>query len=351
MDDKLKRDIKSFSYFELSEVLSGLGFKEYKAKQIFKWLSKGVICFDEMTDISKEHRKLLSEGFFISHIGIEKKQISRDGTVKYLFSLGDGELIEAVVMSYKHGYTLCLSTQVGCRMSCAFCATAKGGFKRNLSPGEMLSQIHTVEKDLHIKILNIVLMGMGEPLDNYDNVMIFLDIVCSPLGMDFSARHITVSTCGLVDKIYALSDKKLGLTLSISLHATTDDLRNEIMPVNKKFPIKKLIQASAHYAEKTGRRITFEYALINHKNDSEQDAKQLAQLVKNILCHVNLIPINEVCGSEYKRASNQSVERFKEILESYHIPVTVRRTLGSDIDASCGQLRAKKVNELIEKEV
>ncbi|MEE0061687.1 MAG: 23S rRNA (adenine(2503)-C(2))-methyltransferase RlmN, partial [Acutalibacteraceae bacterium] len=268
-----------------------------------------------------------------------------DGTIKYLFKLYDGEYIESVLMNYHHGYTLCISTQVGCKMGCTFCATGKSGFSRNLTPSEMLAQIQSAQVDNNIRISNIVLMGMGEPLDNFDNVIKFLSLVSSDKGINIGMRHITLSTCGVVPKMYELAKLKLQITLSVSLHAPNDEIRSRTMPINNKYGVNELIKACRDYAKITNRRITFEYAMIDGVNDSDECAKELAQLVKGMLCHVNLIPVNNVNGTAYQKSKKKRLVEFSNILEKNGVPSTIRRTLGSDIDASCGQLRRKKLSE------
>lgn len=340
--DKLK-DIKSFSYNELEIEMKALNLPQYRAKQIFSWLhEKGVENFDEMLNLPKTVRKTLSELYYISVATIEKKQVScYDSTVKYLFRMYDGEFVESVLMSYHHGYTICISTQVGCKMGCTFCATGKSGFSRNLTASEMLSQIQSAQKDNNIRISNIVLMGMGEPLDNFDNVIKFLSLVSDDNGMNIGMRHISLSTCGVVPKIYDLADLKLQITLSVSLHAPNDNIRSRTMPINRKYSVSELIKACKYYSAKTNRRITFEYAMISGVNDSDSCAEELAQLLKGMLCHINLIPVNNVTGSGYQKSNKKRLVDFSKILEKNGIPATVRRTLGSDIDASCGQLRRK----------
>ena len=341
-------DIKSLSIEELTKCVVELGHKPFRAKQIFKWLhEKSVTSFDEMLNIPNDIKVKLANLYYISVANIEKKQIScYDNTIKYLFKLYDGHYIESVLMKYHFGYTICISTQVGCRMGCTFCATGQNGFDRNLTAGEMISQIQVVQKDNNIRISNIVFMGMGEPLDNYDNIMRFFDLISSPDGLNIGMRHITVSTCGVVDKIYKLADAKLQITLSISLHAATNELRRTTMPINNRFPVEKLIEACKYYIEKTGRRLSFEYAMIKGVNDSYNDAMLLCELLKGMMCHVNLIPINETKGANYIKSDNENVQKFSAILIKNGITATVRRTLGSDIDASCGQLRGKKLDEL-----
>ena len=340
-----KTDIRSLTYEELSEKLSELNLPKFRTAQIYSWLyEKGVTSFDEMTNLSKDLRAVLSENFEIKNCRIDLKQVSKiDGTVKYLYELDEGEFVECVVMKYKYGYSVCISTQLGCKMGCKFCASAIGGFKRHLTPSEMLSEIYTAQKDLNIKISHIVLMGTGEPLDNYENVLRFLELVTDEKGLNISIRHISLSTCGIVPKIYELAEKQLGLTLSVSLHAPNNELRSKTMPVNDRWDIDELLKACRYYAEKTSRRISFEYAMIKGVNDSESCAKELAKRLKGMLCHINLIPVNNVRENAYLKSDNKSMKAFIDILEKNGLTVTVRRTLGSDIDASCGQLRAKKI--------
>lgn len=340
-----KTDIRSLTYEELSEKLSELNLPKFRTAQVYSWLyEKGVTSFDEMTNLSKDLRAVLSDNFEIKNCRIDLKQVSKlDGTVKYLYELDEGEFVECVVMKYKYGYSVCISTQLGCKMGCKFCASAIGGFKRHLTPSEMLSEIYTAQKDLSIKISHIVLMGTGEPLDNFDNVLRFLELVTDEKGLNISIRHISLSTCGIVPKIYELADRQLGLTLSVSLHAPNNELRSNTMPVNDKWSIEELLKACRYYTEKTSRRISFEYAMIKGVNDSESCAKELAKRLKGMLCHINLIPVNNVRENAYLKSDNKSMKAFIDILEKNGLTVTVRRTLGSDIDASCGQLRAKKI--------
>lgn len=340
-------DIKSLTVEEIAQSIKEYDMQAFRAKQIFKWLhEKSVESFDEMLNIPKSIRVKLADLYYISVAFIEKKQIScYDSTVKYLFRLNDGEYIEAVLMKYHFGYTLCVSTQVGCRMGCTFCATGQNGFTRHLTPSEMIAQIQTTQKDNDIRISNIVLMGMGEPLDNYDNVLKFFKLISSADGLNIGMRHITLSTCGVVDKIYKLADEKLQITLSISLHAPTNKLRKQTMPINNRFPVEELINACKYYFKTTGRRVSFEYAMINGLNDSDKCAMELVSLLKGMLCHINLIPVNETKGATYVKTDPKNVVRFCKLLEQNGITATVRRTLGSDIDASCGQLRGKKLQE------
>ena len=338
IEDKI--DIKSMFLEEIETDFLKYGFPRYKAKQVFKWLSKGASSFDEMSDLSIEHRKSLSDIYYISNISIEKKSISKiDGTIKYLFKLDDGEFIESVLMKYKHGYSICLSTQVGCRMGCKFCATGKSGFSRNLKASEILSQIILAQIDNNIRISNIVLMGMGEPLDNYDNVIRFLKLVSCEHGINIGLRHISLSTCGIVDRIYDLAKEKLPITFSVSLHAPNDNLRSITMPINNKWGIDDLIKACKDYIKETNRRISFEYAMIKGINDTDECARELSKRLYGMLCHVNLILVNEVHGNKYKKSGKERVENFVRILSQRGLNVTVRRKLGADIEASCGQLK------------
>lgn len=342
-----REDIKSKSLKVLQKELAEMGFQKYRAEQIYVWLQqKGVNSFSEMTNISAEMQIKLSEKYFIASAYILKKlESKKDETIKYLFRLFDGLTVESVLMKYKHGYSLCISTQVGCKMGCTFCATGKQGFNRNLLPGELIAQIQAAEKDISIRISNIVMMGMGEPLDNYENVLSFLEIIGSEKGMNIGMRHISLSTCGIVDKIYDLADKKLQITLSVSLHAPYDEIRSKTMPVNDRWNIAELLKACKYYTDKTGRRISFEYAMIKDVNDSDDCAKKLSQILKGIISHVNLIPVNEVSGALYKKSKLERQKIFINILQKMGITATVRRTLGSDIEASCGQLRQKYIKE------
>ncbi|MGN0468149.1 MAG: 23S rRNA (adenine(2503)-C(2))-methyltransferase RlmN [Acutalibacteraceae bacterium] len=340
-------DIRSMSLRQLQEEMEKLGEKKFVAAQIFSWLHKhGAKSFDEMTNISKNLREKLKKNYDFYDCTIEKKLISvYDETVKYLFKLHDGEFIESVVMKYKYGYTICVSSQVGCKMGCRFCASGIAGFIRNLLPSEILSQVYTAQRDLNIRISHIVMMGVGEPLDNFDNVMKFLSLVTDENGLNLSMRNISLSTCGVVSGIYKLLEKKLQLTLSVSLHAPNDEIRNRTMPVNQKWNIETLLKACRDYTKATSRRISFEYAMISGVNDSDDCAKELASKLKGMLCHVNLIPVNSVKERSYKRSDDERIRSFIKILEKNSINVTVRRTLGSDINASCGQLRRGQSNK------
>lgn len=335
-----KIDILSLREDELEREILNIGEKKFRTGQIYEWLHlKKTTSFDEMSNISVQFRSTLSEAFYIQSLNIARKlESSIDNTVKYLYELSDGEHIEAVVMNYKHGNSLCISSQVGCKMGCAFCASTIAGFKRNLSPSEMLLQLYTAQKDLGEKISSIVIMGIGEPLDNFDNILAFLDILSSEKGENMSLRHVSLSTCGLVDRIYELAKKRYGLTLSVSLHAASDEKRSEIMPINRTWNIEKLIAACKEYINATGRRISFEYAVIDGVNDSKQSAQALIGLLRGMNCHVNLIPINKIKERGFS-TSRKSVVIFQKFLEDGGLNATIRRTLGSDINAACGQLR------------
>ena len=337
---------------EVESVISSLNEKKFRAKQIFDWLQVfGAMNYDEMSNVPKALRSTLAEKYPIRSCEIELKQVSKiDSTVKYLFKLYDGNFVESVLMKYKYGYTLCVSSQVGCKMGCVFCASTKSGCVRSLAPSEILGQIHAAQRDMNVRVSHVVMMGMGEPLDNYENTIRFLRLASDENGLNLSMRNISLSTCGIVPRIYDLLDEKIPLTLSISLHAPNDKMRSEVMPVNKKYPVSELIKACKDYSKATSRRISFEYAMIKDVNDSDECAFELAGLLKGMLCHVNLIPANEITESNHKRSTNERLQRFMKILNSRGINTTVRRSLGSDIDASCGQLRSKHVKEIKEEE-
>ena len=336
-------DLKDLTFEELEEFLVGMGERKFRAKQIFAWLHRGVTSFDEMTDLSVALRKKLAEVSFVSTAEIERLLVSKiDGTRKYLFRLGDGNMVESVAMYYKHGISVCISCQVGCRMGCKFCASTIGGLVRSLTAGEILNQVLFVQKDIGERISNIVMMGIGEPMDNFDNVIKFLKNVNDEHGINIGYRHISLSTCGVVPNIERLMEYALPITLSISLHAPTDEIRSTIMPVNKAYPVDELLAVCRKYTEMTGRRISFEYSVINGVNDSEECAKILASKLKGMLCHVNLIPVNNVEENDFKKPSADKIRRFMSVIDKYNIPVTVRRELGSDISASCGQLRRQR---------
>jgi len=325
---------------ELQELLSGIGQERFRGRQIFQWVGKGLKDIDEMTNLSKSLREELKRIAYIGDLKIIDKLISKlDGTAKYLFEMDDGNIIESVLMEYKHGLTVCISSQVGCRMGCKFCASTGAGFIRNLSPGEMLDQVIRIQNDTGKRIGNVVVMGIGEPLDNYDNLVKFLKIINLPEGLNIGYRHITVSTCGLVPEIIRLSKENMPINLSISLHASNDKAREEIMPIGRKYSIDKIIEACKIYTGATKRRITFEYAMIEGVNDSREGASELAQQIKGMLCHVNLIPVNTVKGTDFKQSDRKRIESFKNVLEQSGIETTIRRELGADINAACGQLR------------
>jgi len=331
-------DLKDLTFDELTELVKSMGEGAFRAKQIFSWLHKGAEDFSGMKNVGKSLCGKLSEEYYVSCPEIVLKKVSKlDGTVKYLFRLDDGHCIETVVMKYEYGLSVCISSQVGCRMGCGFCASTIGGKVRDLTPGEILNQVIFASKDMGQRISNIVIMGIGEPFDNFDNIIKFLKNVTHPEGLNIGWRHISLSTCGIVPKIIELADMKTQLNLCISLHAPNDELRNTIMPVNRKYNISELMKAVKYYIEKTNRRITFEYSLIKGVNDSEKQAKELAELLKGMLCHVNLIPVNHVEESGFRKST--SVNEFRYYLENHGINATVRRELGSDISASCGQLR------------
>lgn len=344
-----KININDFTLNELEEYIVSLDEKKFHAKQIFKWIHKvGVTSFDEMTDISKSLRDKLKNNTYILNMEVITCQKSKkDGTMKFLIKLIDNCAIESVFMRYNHGNTLCVSTQVGCKMGCKFCASTKEGFERSLFASEIEGQIQTVQRYTGERISNVVYMGIGEPLDNYDNVVKSIRIINDAQGLNIGARHISLSTCGLVPKIYKLAEENIQCTLSISLHATTDEKRRDIMPIANRYSIDELLTACKEYIKITGRRISFEYALIYGKNDSYEDALALAKLLRGMIAHVNLIPVNEIKEKEYKKATEKSVEKFMNTLNSMGIVTTVRRELGSDIDAACGQLRKKYIENRI----
>ena len=339
-------NLKSLTLPELAGIFKELGQPQFRAKQVYTWLHKGVRSYDEMTNLPKALRETLEERYPICPPKVVRRQESqRDGTIKYLWRLSDGNCVETVLMRYHYGNTVCISTEVGCRMGCAFCASTLGGLVRRLEPQEMLDQVLFTQVDSGLPISHIVLMGIGEPLDNFDNVMRFLELVNSPEGMNISMRHISLSTCGLAPKIDELAQKKLQLTLSISLHAPNNEIRNRIMPVNKAYPIEQLLDACRRYYQATSRRISFEYAMIRGINDSPENARELLERMKGLPAHFNLIPLNHVGESPLQPSTRASVAAFQKILEDGGIPTTVRRTLGGDIDASCGQLRRKYTQE------
>ena len=338
--------LKSMTIAEIGAVLKELGQPAFRAKQVYSWLHKGVRSYEEMSNLPKALRDTLAERYPLYIPQVVRRQESRkDGTIKFLWQLHDGNCVETVLMRYHYGNTVCISTEVGCRMGCAFCASTIGGLVRRLEPYEILDQVLFTQLESGQPVSHIVLMGIGEPLDNFDNVMRFLELVNSPEGMNISMRHISLSTCGLVPMIDRLAEKKLQISLAISLHGPNDEIRSRIMPVNRAYPMDELLAACRRYYEATSRRIHFEYAMIDGLNDRECDAKELLRRLKGIQAHVNMIPLNHVEESPLKPSSRQAVQRFQKILEDGGIPATVRRTLGGEIDASCGQLRRKYAKE------
>ncbi len=338
------KNIKEYNLDELKEELISIGEKKYRAEQIFKWLYVDKVKeFDEMTNLSLELREKLKKEYTMCNFKILKKQESSDGTKKYLFDVLDGNAIETVLMQYHHGKTICVSSQIGCKMGCKFCASTGIQFIRNLTSGEIVEQIIAVEQDIGDKISNIVFMGIGEPFDNYDNVMNAIKIINNQKGLNIGARHISISTSGLVPMIYKFADEELQCTLSISLHATNDEKRSSMMPINNRYNIEELMKACKYYISKTNKRISFEYALAKDNNDNLDDAKELVKLLKGMLCHVNLIPINKIENGAYTKSSNENIIKFRDYLNEKGIVATIRRELGSDIDAACGQLRRKNL--------
>lgn len=344
----LKTNIKNFDLDELKNELKNIGEKPFRAEQIFKWLyQERVNTFEEMTNLSLNLRKKLDENYRIGIFKIEKRLESKDGTKKYLFNVQDedGNLIESVLMQYHHGYTICVSSQIGCKMGCKFCASTGIPFGRNLEAGEIVEQLLAIERDANVKISNIVFMGIGEPLDNFDNVMNAIKIINNPKGLNIGARHISISTSGLVPKIYELADRQMQCTLSISLHASNNQTRSSMMPVNNAYPIEELMKACRYYIEKTNKRISFEYALAKDNNDNLNDAKDLVKLLKGMIAHVNLIPINKIEDGAYTKSTNENIIKFRDYLNDHGIVATIRRELGSDINAACGQLRKQNIKK------
>lgn len=338
------KNIKDYNLEELKDELIALGEKKYRAEQIFKWLYVDKVKeFDEMTNLPLELREKLKKEYTMCNYNILRKQESSDGTKKYLFDVLDGNAIETVLMQYHHGKTICVSSQIGCKMGCKFCASTGIRFVRSLSAGEIVEQILAVEQDIGDRISNVVFMGIGEPFDNYDNVMHAIKIINNQKGLNIGARHISISTSGLVPMIYKFADEELQCTLSISLHATNDEKRNSMMPVNYMYNIEELMKACRYYIEKTNKRISFEYALAKDNNDNLEDAKELVKLLKGMLCHVNLIPINKIENGKYTKSTNENIIKFRDYLNEKGIVATIRRELGSDIDAACGQLRRKNL--------
>ena len=340
-----KVDLKSMTFAELQQFVEDLGEKKFRTTQLYQWMHQKMVKeFASMTNLSAAFRDKLEEQAALNGCTMVKRQISADGTNKFLMELSDGNKVESVLMKYHHGNSVCISTQVGCRMGCRFCASAIAGFVRNLTPAEMLLQIYETERAQNCKISSLVLMGIGEPLDNFDNVLRFLQLLSDPNGYGMSLRHVTVSTCGVVPKILELAEQRLGLTLSVSLHCPNDAGRSAIMPINRSYPIDVLLDACQTYFEKTGRRVTFEYAVMDQVNSAEQDAAALAERLKGLHAHVNLIPINPVKERNF-HTLKKTVLQFQKTLERYGIPATIRRTLGSDIEAACGQLRRDAIQQ------
>ena len=337
------RDIKSMNLAELTTYIAELGEKAFRAKQIYQWIHiKQIEDFDEMTNISKQLKERLKEDAFLTTLHKEEVQISKlDGTRKYLFMLSDGNVIESVLMKYKHGNSVCISSQVGCRMGCRFCASTLDGLVRGLTPAEMIDQIYQIGKDIGERISNVVVMGTGEPMDNFDNLLRFIELLTDENGLNISQRNLTVSTCGIVPRMRELADKKLQITLALSLHASNQKKRLELMPVANKYEIHEVIDACRYYFEQTGRRVTFEYSLVGGVNDTDEDAKELSSLIHGMNCHVNLIPVNPIKERDYVQSNTQVIAAFKNKLERNGITATVRREMGRDIDGACGQLRRK----------
>lgn len=342
----LKNNIKNYNLEELQEIVEKFGEKKYRAEQIFNWIYKeNVTSFDDMANLPLSLREKLKENYDLHIFKIITKQESKDGTKKYLFDILDENAIESVLMEYKHGYTICVSSQVGCKMGCKFCASTGVKFARSLEAGEIVEQLQAVERDTGIKISNVVFMGIGEPLDNFENVLKAISLINNQKGINIGARHISISTSGIVPKIYELADKDLQCTLSISLHSASNEKRSAMMPINNAYNIEELMKACRYYTQKTKRRISFEYALAKENNDNLDDAKELVKLLRGMLCHVNLIPINKIENGKFNKSTNENIMKFRDYLNSHGIVATIRRELGSDIDAACGQLRKKEVKK------
>lgn len=339
-------NILDYNLTNLQSWMKENGESAFRAKQVYDWIYKNTFNFSEMKNIPKGLKEKLEANFYIGIPEVMECLTSKeDGTQKLLLAFKDGNIVECVVMRYKHGNSVCVSTQVGCRMGCKFCASTLGGMVRNLTAGEILAQVIISQKILGDRISNIVLMGSGEPLDNYDNVMKFLELVNADYGLNIGQRHITLSTCGLIPKIYEMADKEMQVTLAISLHAVSDEKRRTIMPIANKYSIKEILDSCEYYIKKTNRRVTFEYSLVSGVNDTKEDAKNLGSLLKGILCHVNLIPVNEIKENTFKKSSKKDIEQFLNTLKAYGVDATVRREMGSDINAACGQLRRSYIQE------
>ncbi len=344
----MKKNIRNYDWNDLKQEMIELGEKPFRAEQIFKWLyQEKAVTFQEMTNLSLDLRKKLEKHYDIRTFQIEHKLVSKDGTKKYLFNLCDDEknLIEAVLMQYHHGFTICISSQIGCKMGCKFCASTGIPFVRNLEAGEIVEQILAVEREEKIRISNIVFMGIGEPFDNFENVMKAIEIINHPKGLNIGARHISISTSGVVPKIYELADRQMQCTLSISLHSSNNQTRTSMMPVNQVYPIEELMKACEYYIQKTNKRISFEYALAKGNNDHHEDAKELVKLLKGKLAHVNLIPINPIEEGNYQKSTNENIIKFRDYLNEHGIVATIRRELGADINAACGQLRRQNLRK------
>lgn len=340
-------EIKSLSLAQLKNIVTEMGEKAFRAKQIYEWLhQKQAESFDEMSNLSAAFREKLKERCVLTTLKMLEVQTSKiDRTQKYLFALPDGNVVESVLMKYKHGNSVCISSQVGCKMGCRFCASTIGGWTRNLLPSEMLEQIYRIQKLSGERVSNVVVMGTGEPLDNYENLLQFIRLLTDENGLHISQRNLTVSTCGIVPKMYALAEENLQITLAISLHASNQEKRAELMPIANKYSIEEVLEACRNYFEKTGRRLTFEYSLVGGKNDTKEDAEELAQLIKGLNCHVNLIPVNPIKERDYVQSDKKVIENFKNKLEKYQINVTIRREMGRDIDGACGQLRKSYIDK------
>lgn len=343
-----KTDIKSLPLAQLTEVLEAMGEKKFRAKQMYQWMHVRLAgSFEEMTDLSKALREKCEQSFTYTSLEVVQVQESKiDGTRKYLFGLSDGNVVESVWMKYKHGNSVCISSQVGCRMGCRFCASTLDGLERNLTPAEMLDQIYSIQKLTGERVSNVVVMGTGEPMDNYENLLTFIGMLTDGNGLNISQRNVTVSTCGIVPRMRQLAERKLQITLALSLHATTDEKRRKLMPIANRYSIAELMEACAYYFEQTGRRITFEYSLVGGVNDTDEDAAELTALARPLCCHVNLIPVNPIKERDYVQSTGARIQAFKNKLEKNKINVTIRREMGRDIDGACGQLRHKTIGAL-----
>ena len=342
----MKQDLKSMTLAEMQEAFAALGEPKFRAKQVFTWLHRGATCFDEMTNLSKPLREKLDGLYFITAPRVARKQVSKlDGTIKYLWQLGDGNCVESVVMQYHHGNSVCISSQVGCRMGCRFCASTLDGLERNLTPAEMLDQIYRIQSLTGERVSNIVIMGSGEPMDNYDNVIRFIRMITDENGLNISQRNITVSTCGIVPKILKLADEGLSITLALSLHAPDDETRKTLMPIANSYSLSEVLPACKEYYKKTGRRLTFEYSLVQGVNDNLDEAKRLTALLKDMQGHVNLIPVNPIKERDFTQSNRDAIDAFKGYLEKHGINVTIRREMGRDIGGACGQLRKSYLSE------